>query len=100
MVNFVLYVFDLSVVVNKFMDLTHDGIPVKQPKKRAPVKRQATVLWESCEKPPLEQKLQELEAVNRAAALLRARTTSTTGSYGPPANRGFYGQYSPEDEQN
>lgn len=33
-------------------------------------------------------------AVNRAAALLRARTTSTTGSYGPPANRGFYGQYS------
>lgn len=33
-------------------------------------------------------------AVNRAAALLRARTTSSTGSYGPPANRGFYGNYS------
>ena len=44
------------------MEINADGIPVKQPKKRAPVKRQATVLWESCEKPPLEQKLQELEA--------------------------------------
>ena len=53
---------DLTVVVDKFMDLTQDGITVKTPKKRAPVKRQATVLWESCEKLPLEQKLQELEA--------------------------------------
>lgn len=55
---------DLTVVVDKFMDLTQDGITVKTPKKRAPVKRQATVLWESPEKELpqcLNTKLQELE---------------------------------------
>ena len=33
-------------------------------------------------------------AVAKAANLLRVRSTATTGSYGPPANRGFYGSYS------
>lgn len=33
-------------------------------------------------------------AVAKAAQLLRVRTTSATGSYGPPATRGFYGSYS------
>lgn len=33
-------------------------------------------------------------AVNRAASVLRARGGMSTGSYGPPANRGFYGSYS------
>lgn len=33
-------------------------------------------------------------AVAKAAQLLRVRTTSSSGSYGPPATRGFYGSYS------
>lgn len=33
-------------------------------------------------------------AVAKAAQLLRARSSSSTSSYGPPANRGFYGAYS------
>jgi len=33
-------------------------------------------------------------AVAKAAQLLRVRTASSSGSYGPPATRGFYGQYS------
>ena len=46
------------------MEINADGIPVKTPKKRAPVKRQASVLWEPQEKelpPCLNTKLQELE---------------------------------------
>ena len=41
------------------MDLTP---PAKVPKKKAPVKRQASVLWEdlSCQESPQEQKLTEL----------------------------------------
>lgn len=33
-------------------------------------------------------------AVAKAAQLLRARSSSSTSSYGPPASRGFYGTYS------
>lgn len=47
------------------MDLTQDGITAKPAKKRAPVKRQATVLWESQEKEQLQcldTRLHELEA--------------------------------------
>ena len=33
-------------------------------------------------------------AVAKAANLLRVRGSASTGSYGPPANRGFYGAYS------
>ena len=33
------------------------------------------------------------QAVNRASAVLRARTVPVVGSYGPPATRGFYGSY-------
>ena len=33
------------------------------------------------------------QAVNRASAVLRARSVTVPGSFGPPANRGFYGSY-------
>ena len=33
------------------------------------------------------------QAVARASQLLKSRTTTTTGSLGPPATRGFYGAY-------